>query len=388
MENKFILENSYKVNYDSAKKFVAQGNLPAAKECFKKAGNALLRLSEITTGQEKAKHINNARMIGDMLGEIEEKLNPPKPKPATPQNDTKKDKSGESQPEDDIPPPITVEEAMEKLNSLEGLFSVKQKVKEFLDYQYYLKKKASYGMKIDNGKTNHMVFYGNPGTGKTTVARIMAQILRAIGVITKGQLIEVTKKDLVGEYVGHTAPKTQKQCERALGGVLFIDEAYQLSQEGEKNSFGKEAIETLMKFMEDNRDDFVVIIAGYEEPIKEFIRTNPGLLGRFKSTNWLNFEDYTAEQLYNIFCRMCMGVPYYLTPEANEKIKAIINKYCQNKSKFFGNARSIRNFFEAVEDRHAGRIVAMNGRETADDMHFITEDDLFEEDLKDIDIEA
>lgn len=199
----------------------------------------------------------------------------------------------------------------------------------------------------------HLVFSGNPGTGKTTIARILAEIYKEIGVLSQGQLIEVDRSGLVAGYVGQTALKTQEKINEALGGILFVDEAYALAKNS-NDDYGQEAIDTILKAMEDHRDDFVVIVAGYTEPMKKFINSNPGLRSRFNK--YINFPDYSADELVQIFKSMCEEYQYKLTGDA-EKIMAEKLYYMEaHKDENFANARDVRNMFEEVVTNQASRL--------------------------------
>ena len=196
-----------------------------------------------------------------------------------------------------------------------------------------------------------MVFSGNPGTGKTTVARLLGQVYHDMGILSANNVIEVSRHDLVGEFVGHTAPKTQKVFEKALGGILFIDEAYSLFKEG--NDFGAEAVETLLKLMEDNRERIIVIFAGYPKEMEILLSSNPGLRSRFSKT--LNFDDYNKEELFQIFTNMISEYHNILTEGAKFKIEHLIDTYF-DAGAFNSNARAIRNIFEEAIKRQSLRL--------------------------------
>ena len=219
-----------------------------------------------------------------------------------------------------------------------------------------------------------MVFLGNPGTGKTTVARLMAGLYAAIGALSKGQLVEVDRSGLVAGYVGQTALKTQEVIQSALGGVLFIDEANSLASGGE-NDFGREAIETLLKAMEDHRDDLVVIVAGYDEPMEKFITSNPGLQSRFNK--YMFFPDYDGEELMAMFRINCKRNGYTLTDAADRLALTLFCDMYENRDDNFGNGRDVRNRFEDVVSRQANRLAEMDSP-TKEDLMTIVKADLLE----------
>jgi len=257
-------------------------------------------------------------------------------------------------------PKVDMEEALRgvkaELNDIVGLSEVKEYIYSLEEYYKVMLLRREKGMKADN-TSMHMIFTGNPGTGKTTVARIVARYLKAIGVLTGGQLIEVTRADLVGRYVGHTAPLTQQVIESALGGVLFIDEAYALCR-GEDDSFGLEAIDTLVKEMESNRKNLVVILAGYKDEMAKFLTMNSGLASRFP--NNINFPDYTAEELLKIAEITVKNKGYKL----NESCKAPLFDYFEKKqadrTKMSGNGRMVRNLIEEALLNQSRRILKDN----------------------------
>ena len=248
----------------------------------------------------------------------------------------------------------SLEELLEKLDELVGLENIKQNVKSLINYVKIRK------LRLENELPNpplslHMVFMGNPGTGKTTVARLLSELYHAIGALSKGQLIEVDRSGLVAGFVGQTAIKTTETVKSALGGILFIDEAYSLSPDvGNGNDFGREAIETLLKLMEDNRDDLIVIVAGYSEPMDKFIASNPGLESRFN--RYFTFEDYNADELYEIFNSMCVKSEYELTEDAKNFARDHFSFLYESRDNNFGNARHVRNFFENIVSVHSDRI--------------------------------
>ena len=242
-------------------------------------------------------------------------------------------------------------ESWKKLQALTGLESVKKDV-----YELSCLMKMQVRRKDENLPevpfSLHLVFAGNPGTGKTTVARLLAGIYKDIGVLSKGQLVECDRSDLVAGFVGQTAMKTKAKIDEAKGGILFIDEAYTLNR-GE-NDFGQEAIDTILKAMEDMRDDFIVIVAGYTDLMEGFIDSNPGLKSRF--SKYITFPDYTADELVKIFDSMCGKYNYVLTDEAHRKAEEKIRDMEAQKGENFANARDVRNFFEKMVTRQASRL--------------------------------
>ena len=244
---------------------------------------------------------------------------------------------------------------MEQLNSLVGLDEVKKDVKNLVNLVKVRKLRQENGLPVPP-MSLHMVFMGNPGTGKTTIARLVSGLYAAIGVLSKGQLVEVDRSGLVAGYVGQTALKTQEVIKSALGGVLFIDEAYSLSSGGE-NDFGREAIETILKAMEDNRDDLIVIVAGYTGPMQSFLDSNPGLESRFNK--YFHFPDYNGEQLMAIFRSQCEKNTYKLSPEAEEYALAMFGQMYEQRDENFGNGRDVRNCFEDMIVRQSNRVAAL-----------------------------
>ena len=259
---------------------------------------------------------------------------------------------------------------MEELDALVGLTTIKHDVKELMAFVKIQKMRKDAGLK-SVPVSLHLVFTGNPGTGKTTVARIIGRLYKQIGVLSKGQLIEVDRSGLVAGYVGQTALKTQEQICKAMGGVLFIDEAYALAQKDD--AFGQEAIDTVLKAMEDHRDDLVVIVAGYTKPMEKFINSNPGLKSRFNK--YIEFPDYTVDELVEIFNLNCKKYDYVVEEDAQKQIRArIVSKKMQMKENF-ANAREVRNMFEDIITNQARRVAAMENP-THEDMMKITVMDL------------
>ncbi len=267
-------------------------------------------------------------------------------------------------------PEKTIDDLLKELDGLVGLQNVKNEIRSLIAVQQSNHWRNEHGLPIE-ALSLHMVFTGNPGTGKTTVARLIGKIYRSIGVLTQGQLIETSREDLVAPYVGQTALKTRKVIERAKGGILFIDEAYTLSEGGE-HDFGKEAIDTLVRHMEDNRDDLVVIVAGYPEKMKEFINANDGLQSRF--TKYIDFEDYTVEELLDILINMCKRGHYIMPDSVRAQASMILKKGKKYGGRNFGNGRFVRNIFQDAISRLAVRIVGLKTITTEAASTFVPED--------------
>lgn len=375
MDNKVIFENNYKSNFDFAKKYIDQNNLPEAKKSLKKSLEAAIKLIEITYGSEQAAYSAKAKTVAQLIEQINAKLKKAeedaKAKPLIKVKVTTKSSLKDGK---EAPAPvkkITVAEAMGKLNELEGLQKVKQQVKDLVDQLQAFNMRKARNLPVPK-MSYHMVFMGNPGTGKTTVARIMGDIYCALGILSKGHLVEVSRSDLVAGYVGQTVGKTQEVINKSLGGVLFVDEAYTLNKGG--NDFGQEAIDTLLKGMEDHRDDLVVIVAGYDDLMKEFIDSNPGLQSRFK--NYINFTDYTGEEMLNIFSGLCNKNQYIMHERTRERLKEYFNNAYANRGDNFGNARDVRNLFEKIVTRQSNRVVSLGAQISTEELMSILPEDL------------
>jgi stage V sporulation protein K len=266
----------------------------------------------------------------------------------------------------------TLEKVLKELNQLIGLKEVKKNVSELVNLLEIQKKRTAQGLKnIDISL--HTVFLGPPGTGKTTVARLLSRIFKHLGFVSKGQLYETDREGMIAGFVGQTATKVDKVVQESLGGVLFIDEAYALTQNSLGNDYGAEAVNTLLKRMEDHREDFVVVVAGYTEPMKFFIESNPGLRSRFN--RFFKFEHFTPSELIEIFESYCKNSDFILNEEAKEKLNDTIDLLYDKKDETFGNARVMRNIFEICAQNQANRIVKLS-KLTQKVLKTLTEEDI------------
>ena len=327
------------------------------KNISKKDQVILQQLEVIRTMTEH----NLSRMGTDFWGTPPVRTDRPEEKAAENNTAASTGNDGTKPPEAETPPPEKIEDLQAELDGYIGLEAVKKEVKNLINIVRVHQMRRENGLPTTD-LSLHMVFSGNPGTGKTTVARLMARIYHALGILSKGQLVEVDRSGLVAGYVGQTALKTAKVIEQALGGVLFIDEAYALNGKAE-NDFGQEAIDTILKAMEDHRDDLVVIVAGYDGLMDDFIHSNPGLESRFN--RFLHFDDYTVDEMMDIFKMQCKKGCYTLVGQTEEMVRDFIRE--ENTGGItFGNARGVRNIFEQVLVHQANRLAGLEqvNRET------------------------
>ena len=305
-------------------------------------------------------------------------LQKPQPKEDT-QSTSLNSSSQEEEPvESNIPetlPPRSIEELLEELNEYVGLSSIKYAVKEFIDYLKFQQERESRGLHRGKSFSINAIFEGNPGTGKTTIARLMGEIFHAMGIVEKGHVIEVDRSSLVGQYVGETAQKTDKLIQDAMGGILFIDEAYTLVKKGGSGQdFGQEAIDILLKRMEDKKGDFVVIVAGYPKEMQNFVESNPGLKSRFNHT--FTFDDYTPDELLDIFSNAIKKEEYLIAEDANTELKKEFTRLYRKRDSSFGNARLVMQIFEKLKIKISKRLVKVAEKDKSKEMlsTFIIED--------------
>jgi SpoVK/Ycf46/Vps4 family AAA+-type ATPase len=271
-------------------------------------------------------------------------------------------------------PPIgpDVEKLMASLMGLVGLSEVKQEIRSLSNYVRVRQMRANLGMRT-SPLSLHLVFLGNPGTGKTTVARLLGQIFKDLGVLATGHLVEVDRSGLVAGFVGQTAIKTQAAIQSALDGVLFIDEAYGLANANQPNNFGQEAIETLLKAMEDFRDRLVVIVAGYEAPMQAFLESNPGFQSRFN--RFLHFRDYSPDELLAMAKKLCLDCNYRFTDDALQAVRDLLTAVHAGRGDNFANGRTVRNLFEKMTQLQADRLAAVENP-TIEELESIEPEDI------------
>lgn len=328
-------------------------------------------------GQAKVEiYVNNFK-IGERffgisnLSTIEQEIIPPTEK-------VTKQKEEKSSATKIIPPSetLSIEQLLAELDSFIGLTNIKQTVRDFIAYLQFINERKKHGLKTDEKIAINAIFLGNPGTGKTTVARLLGNILKAIGILPSGHVVEVDRSGLVGQYIGETAQKTDKIINDAIGGVLFIDEAYTLIKKGGSGQdFGQEAIDILLKRMEDRKGEFVVIAAGYTDEMNAFLNSNPGLKSRF--THKFVFEDYTPDELMDIFKLYLKREDYEITKPAEDILKKELIRLYRGRDKSFGNARLVKNLFDAAKMNLSKRVISLPQSERTKDVLFkINEDDI------------
>ncbi len=345
-----LLNETFDLYYRKAKESYAKGDRFLAKRYYLLAAEQMLKMAKESKGELQKARFSRAKSLIEMADSI---TAPQKARAGGEQAETVAVQKSEK---------ISLEEALKRLNDLEGLSRVKSQVCDWVDQIKVFQMRKERGMSVPE-MSYHMVFTGNPGTGKTTVARLMAQIYCALGILSEGQLVEVDRAGLVAGYIGQTAVKTKEVLKQAYGGVLFIDEAYSLANGG-TNDFGQEAIDTILKEMEDKRDNLVVIVAGYDAPMEKFIASNPGLRSRFK--NFIQFSDYNGTELYNIFAGLCAKNQYILDEEARITLRGYFNDLYQKRDKNFGNGRDVRNLFETIVTRQSGRVARLTSPSDGD----------------------
>jgi len=365
MSDSRLLYDAFNIYYEKGMEALRDRNVLVAKRNILAASETLLKLAKESEGELKKQRIKRADELAELASKLDVYVEV-----------AKSDQNGSNKESEDIiftgkienNSATTLEDALNELSSLEGLETVKQQVSDMADEIKVSQLRRNEGLPVPD-MSRHMVFTGNPGTGKTTVARIIGKIYNSLGLLSSGHLVEVDRSDMVAGYVGQTALKTREVINKAIGGVLFIDEAYALKGDG--NDFGQEAIDTLNKMMEDYRNDLVVIVAGYSNEMKPFIDSNPGLRSRFRT--FINFPDYSGRELYNIFLGLLEKNKYYVSDEAG----TVIYKYLTNKklNNFNGNARDVRNLFENIVKLQSRRIACMDNPHKTD-LATITIEDL------------
>lgn len=265
----------------------------------------------------------------------------------------------------------SLSELLSELDELIGLSGVKSKVNDLIAYQKVQLLREQQGLHSQKG-TMHMAFTGNPGTGKTTVARIVGRVYKQIGLLSKGHFVEASRTDLIAGYQGQTALKVKKVIEQAKGGVLFIDEAYSITENDHTDSYGRECLTELTKALEDYRDDLVVIVAGYTEPMKHFFASNPGLKSRFNT--FIEFPDYSSDELFEMFEKLCASNDYTLSDGAAKLVANELDGQVLAKNENFANGRLVRNLYDDLTMNHARRVAQIN-QPSRDDLSTIKAED-------------
>ncbi len=271
---------------------------------------------------------------------------------------------------------VSLDALVKQLDELVGLENVKQQVRDLIDYNQIQNLRVKNGLKKSN-KTLHMAFLGNPGTAKTTVARIVGRMYKAIGLLSKGQFIEASRTDLIAEYQGQTAIKVKRLINRAKGGVLFIDEAYSITENDHSDSYGRESLTELTKALEDYRDDLVVIVAGYTNLMEQFFESNPGLKSRFNT--FIAFSDYSLDELVRIFNYICNQNDYVAEDQAINKVRDLLQTKLNEKDGHFSNGRLVRNLFDDITLNQSKRLSKLTGHIAKESLMLITKEDVPQE---------